>query len=344
MIRKICSAICAAWLWAGMAVAQAAFDEAVTLWLAGDDAESLPRLAALAREGHSDARILLSRIETMDRGPSPYRLSLSGDARRLLFRDMSDHSRFGRSWLSVEASEGNRLAEMFLRSRKPFLQLQTNFALWQAGERQATNYPTRIVALYGSRSMREKLVASETVLPEMRPYLAFLNDTPEPQADGMAALRHMVGLGQAVVSSDDPETLGMARFLALGFGFGDMSASNRWRRPVEEWVLSDVSARPIADLCKAECPREVGACAVAFLALTGGFYEVSRLDSPYETVIPQEQFLNSARARLMTLRRAALARDEPNQKYLSDRPGMSRLSSCAAVLVLRERAVYAKTR
>ncbi|MGK7653790.1 hypothetical protein ACSQ76_15645 [Roseovarius sp. B08] len=54
--------------------------------------------------------------------------------------------------------------------------------------------------------------------------------------------------------------------------------------------------------------------------------------------------MNSARARVMTLRRAALARDEPNQKHLSDRPGMSRLSSCAAVLVLQERATYARVR
>ncbi|QFT92185.1 hypothetical protein FIU86_04985 [Roseovarius sp. THAF9] len=344
MIRGTCVAIVMLWLWVGAAFAQAAFDAAVALWLSGDDSQSLPQLAQLAREGHSDARILLARIETMDRGPSPYRMRLEPDARRTLFRDMSGNTRFGRSWLAVESNEGNRLAEMFLRSRKPFLQLQTHFALWQAGEQQATDYPTRIAALYGSRAMREKLVASETVLPEMRPYLAFLADTPEPQADGMAALRHMLSLGPEVVSADDPETLGMAQFLALGFGFGDMSAGNRWRKPVEDWVLRDLSARPIADLCRAECPNQAGACGVALLALTGGFYEVSRLDSPYEKVIPQAQFLNSPRARIMTLRRAALARDEPNQKYLSDRPGMSRLSSCAAVLVLRERAAYKRIR
>ncbi len=344
MIRGFVAAICTIWLWVGAATAQAVFDDAVATWLAGDDAGSLPVLADLAREGHSDARILLARIETMDRGPSPYRLSLAPDARRALFRDMSDLSRFGRSWLAVEAARGNRLAELFLRSRKPFLQLQTHFALWQAGERQATDYPTRIIALYGARELREKLVATQTILPEMRPYLAFLADTPEPQADGMAALRHMVGLGHAVIRADDPETLGIAQFLALGFGFGDMSAANRWRQAVEEWVLSDLSARPIADLCRAECPRQTGACAVTFLALTGGFYEVVRLDSPYEKVIPQERFLNSARARLMTLRRAALARDEPNQAVFSDRTGLSQMSSCAAVLVLRERAAYARLR
>lgn len=340
MIRGLCAAIMVCWLCAGAATAQAVFDETVALWLSGDDANSLPQLAKLAQEGHADARILLARIETMDRGPSPYRMALAPRNRRALFRDMSGKSLFGRSWLSVEARRGNRLAEMFLRSRKPFLQLQTHFALWQAGERQATDYPTRIAALYGSRAMREKLVASETILPEMRPYLAFLADKPEPQADGMAALRHMVGLGEAVISADDPQTLGMAQFLALGFGFGDITASNRWRKAVEEWVLTDVSTRPIADLCRTACPGKTGACAVTFLALTGGFYEVTRLDSPYEKVIPQEQFLNSPRARIMTLRRAALARDEPNQKYLSDRTGISRLSSCAAAKILRERAKY----
>ena len=284
--------------------------------------------------------VLLSRIESTDRGPSPYRLSLSPQERRELFRDTSGPSRFGRSWLAVEAAEGNRLAEMFLRSRKPFARLQTHFSLWHAGEKQATDYPTRIVALYGTRAVKEGLRDSDMLLPELRPYLAYLSDTPEPRGDGLAALRYMAGASAGTVDASDPETLGMAGFLALGFGFGDMSAENRWRETVEHWLLHDITARPIADLCRAECAEEAGACSVALMALSGGYYEIVRLDSPYEAVIPQERFLNAPRARLMTLRRAALARDEPNQNWLADRPGISRISSCAADLVLAERALY----
>lgn len=341
MIKVFAAAILGLWLFTtNGALAQSVFDDAVDAWLQGDDQKSLPVLADLAREGHNKARVLLARIESMDRGPSPYRLSLSSPERRALFRDTSGPSRFGRSWLAVEAAEGNRLAEMFLRSRKPVAQLQTHFALWQAGERQATDYPTRIVALYGSSSARNGLASSEMMLPELKPYLAYLIDDPEPRGDGLAALRHMLGLTAEKVRADDPDTLGMAGFLALGFGFGDMSAENAWRGPIEDWLLRAPEARPIADLCRAECPRAPRACAVAFMALSGGYYEIVRLDSPYEAVIPQEMFLNSPRARLMTVRRAALARDEPNQKWLADGPGISRISACAADLVLDARAQY----
>lgn len=342
MTKTIAWAVLMLWLSAVSGAAQATFDQAVETWLEGNDRDSLPVLADLAREGHRNARLLLARIETTDRGPSPFRLSLSAAERRALFRDMSDRSRFGRSWLSVQAAARDRLAALFLLSRKPFAEVPTLFSLWEAGERQATDYPTRIIALYGTDEVRRELAESDMLLPELRPYLAYLSGTPEPRGDGLAALRYMTGLGADRINADDPETLGMAGFLALGFGFGDMSADNRWRKPVEDWLLSDEATRPIADLCRDACPGEVGACSVALMALSGGYYEIIRLDSPYEAVIPQEQFLQSPRARIMTLRRAALARDEPNQSWLSNGPDMARLSRCAADLVLAERALYAQ--
>jgi len=92
MFRSIVFAVFALWLTVGAAFAQSAFDRAVETWLAGNDRDSLPMLADRARNGHRDARILLARIESMDHGPSPYRLSMSRQERRALFRDVSGTS------------------------------------------------------------------------------------------------------------------------------------------------------------------------------------------------------------------------------------------------------------
>ena len=132
------------------AEAQTGFGEAVELWLQGNDRDSLPALADLARNGDRNARILLARIETFDRGPSPYRFALSGAERRALFRRVEPTEIFGTSWLKVEANNGNILAENFLKSRHPEPDLKLIQELWDAGERQATDYPTRVVALYGT--------------------------------------------------------------------------------------------------------------------------------------------------------------------------------------------------
>lgn len=310
--------------------------EAVDLWLQGDDAQSLPMLAELAAEGNPEARLLLARIETNDLGPSPFRRSLDRAQLRELFRFM-DVSTFGRSWLFVEAQAGNELAQALLKAKEPSPDLALIDQLNRLGEHQATDRPTRIVALYGDQDERDALAADEAVMEDLLPFLSYLSGTPEHPGDGLAALRH---IQTKPVDATKPEALGMASMLALGLGFGDALPENVWRPAVENWLMSDSSTKPIADLCSEQCPAQPGACAFAFLAVSGGYYETIRYDSPLETVIPQEQFLDSPRARLMVLRRAALARTETNHKWLADSPELVGISSCAADLIQSERSKY----
>jgi len=334
VLRAIAVALVAA-IVPGHAFADRHLDKAVSLWLAGDDEASVPMMAELAAEGHADARLLLGRIETSDLGPSPFRLSLAPEQSRALFRQ-ADLSNFGTPWLSVEAKAGNELAQALLRSKLPTPDPDLIAELMEMGEYQATDYPTRILALYGDQEARDAVLRAG-VLTDLKPYLAYLSGQPEPRGDGLAALRH---IQPDTVSPDAPGALGMGGLLALGLGYGDISPDNPWRPAVEDWLMSAPSTRPIADLCRAECANEAPACAVAFMALTGGYYEVIRIDSPLETVIPQERFLSSPRAQLMMLRRAALARTETNQHNLTDVPQAAELSQCAVDLVRQQRSLY----
>ena len=203
-----------------------------------------------------------------------------------------------------------------------------------------TNYGARIVALYGTAGQKQALLADDQMLDELRPYVQYLSGVPEARGDGLAALRHIAPGKSDMVHADDAETLGMAGVLALGFGFGDHDPANRWRADVETWLLSAPAVRPIANLCTTQCASEAGACAFAFMALSGGYFEAIRFDSPLEGVIPQAAFQDSPRARLMVLRRAVLARTETNVQWLAEPEAVRPISACAAQLIADERAKY----
>ncbi|KIC38643.1 hypothetical protein RA27_19675 [Ruegeria sp. ANG-R] len=319
-----------------IARADTPFEQAVALWLQGDDTQSLPMLAELAAEGNVEARLLLARIETSDLGPSPFRQSLDPAQSRELFRQ-KDWSAFGQSWLTVEARAGNELAQALLNAKRPEPDPDLIMRLNAFGEHQATDYPTRIIALYGDADMRRKLLSDDRLMRDLKPYLTYLSNTPEPRGDGVAALRH---IQPDAVEASSEQALGMAGLLALGLGYGDTSPDNPWRPAVENWLMTSASTRPIAQLCTERCTDDAPTCAFALLALTGGYFEVIRTDSPLETVIPQAEFLDSPRARLMVLRRAALARTETNLEWLSETEPAAALSACAINLIREERQAY----
>ncbi|QBF30271.1 hypothetical protein [Thalassococcus sp. S3] len=312
------------------------FETAVSLWLDGDDAGALPEFADLAQQGHALARILLAQIELMDKGPSQFRRNLTPDQARALFRRSSTDGGPATSWLAVEDQQGNALARALRASRFPDVQPELIDELREMGEAQATDYPTRILALYGTSEDRRALLKSDALLPELRPYLLYLENNPELQGDGIYVLRHITGLGDMIDGADE-DTRGIAGLLALGYGYGDTNPDNRWHATVTDWIMTDEATRPIADLCRGECGAQAGACGFALTALTGGYFEVIRLDSPLETVIPQDTFLSSPRARLMALRRAAFTRAETAGPRASIRE-IAEMSQCAADLVAQARS------
>ena len=202
-----------------------AFFEARQTWLEGDDAASLPRLAELARQGHRAARLLLGRIEVTDRVLSPYRRALSPREARTLFRKTEHEGAFGRSWLSVEAERGNALATLLLRAKQPQPDPGLIADLFGAGEYEAADHSTRILALYGTKAQKQALLEGGPLIEDLRPYVTYLLGTPEPRGDGLAALRHIT---DEDAHANDPEALAMAGTLALGWGFGSLDPKNPW--------------------------------------------------------------------------------------------------------------------
>ena len=316
------------------------FDRAVEVWLSGDDRSSLPALADLAREGHSMARILLSQIETKDRGHSPFRKSLKPSDARALFRRDQGYGGFSQTWLAFEAKENNPLARALIATRVPRPVAGLIGTLRALGEVEATDFPIRVIALYGSEEEKRILDESDMMLDELRPYMAHYRDKQAWRGEGIAALRHMAPFASEMMRPDDPDTVEIGGLLALGYPGGGTDPANRWRGLVEDWVLTAPAAQPIADLCRQRCPGEVTGCGFAMLALSGGYYEVIRLDTPLETVITQAQFLASPRARLMTLRRAALARHNANRGWLASVDQIAEMSACAADLIAETRKQY----
>ncbi|MEM7173596.1 MAG: hypothetical protein AAF530_25780 [Pseudomonadota bacterium] len=317
------------------------FKKAVDLWLDGNDRDSLPQLARLARDGNPAARLLLARIERKDRAPSAYIDGLTTKARLDLFRAPKHEGLFRKTWLQVEAANGNPLAQALQRANGPEVDLDLIRDLRAAGEFQATDHPLRIAALYGGPSEHDALLDEALILPELVPYVSYNRGPPEPRGDGLAALRMMAGPDDSGdITPSDPDSLGMAALLALGFGFGDLSPGNRWRPTVESWLLNNPATRPMAELCRQACPTAVddgpGRCAIAAMALTGGYYEIIRLDSPLESVIPQADFLASERARTMTLRQAATTLAETGAE-LASIDEIAAHSPCMAKLVAGER-------
>ena len=306
-------------------------ERAVELWLADDDAQSLPALAELAEGGNADARILLARLESQDLGPSFFRKSLSRDETRALFRTKSS-GLFPKTWLQVEAENGNELATLLLASHQPDVDASLIKNLFDIGEAQASDHPTRILALYGTKADRQAIYDGAHVLDELRPYLRYLNEPPEKVADGIWALRKILG-EEARVTAENLDDEAMARTLALGYGFGSIAPENPHFDAVSNWVLNDPATRPIAAICNQSCPQDQNRCAMAALALSGGYYEVIRLDSPLERLIPQTKFLQSDRAEAMTLRRIAFQRTETDD--LMAIPGeLAGYSQCFADLIL----------
>ena len=309
------------------------FEEAVQLWLLDDDERSLPALAKLAQNGDAKARILLSRIETQDFGPSAFRRELSVEEQRELFRP-EKVGKFHRNWLWIEADRGHQLAKLLHDAKKPDVQPELIKALIAAGEPEASYHPTRMLALYGAREVKQAYLEEDIILPQLRPYMRYLTGKSEQVGDGIEVLRHITG---QAIETPDAEDEAMARLLALGEGWwASIADENRHFNAVSNWVLSNPATLPISDICYANCAGEERKCAMGLFAMTGGYFEAIRLDSPVENYISQVEFLNSDRARGMTLRRAAFQRSETDGPVIEDET-LQRYNKCLAGLIQDER-------
>ena len=204
--------------------------------------------------------------------------------------------------------------------------------LEKLGEREATHYAARLVALYGDFEQK-KVLREAGVLPDgLQPFFDFVDADADPLAHGIAALRFIMGSDGSAIDPKDPDVREMASFLGFGFQFGKDAHKTKYRKYVDTWLVSADYISPIRGYCDANCPNEASDCAFAMLGLSDGYYGAIRLDSPAETLLPQTTFLKSNRAQNMAARRAAFARTDL-WEFVATEQEIEAVSQCFAKTV-----------
>lgn len=316
-----------------------AFRAAIETWLGDNDADSLPRLASLARGGNVAARLLLSRIEATDLAIGDYVAGLTRAERHDLFRPKAGKSQFRSTWLKAESDVGNPFAAALHASQGTEIDIESVEVLMALGEAEAAFHLIRKVAVDGTQSERKRLLGILAPDSEQAPYLRAFHDNAEGTTTGRTALRQMIaGLEgvelPSVVLGDDPEARAAAMYVDFGYQAGDRplayDAGNRYFERIAGWLMSAPEASALATICRRACHEaDIPACANLSFGLVGGYYEVVRFDSPLEAVIDQSRFVKSDRAVGMMLRRIVSARMEADEPVFSDRE-LRRRSACLA--------------
>ncbi len=314
------------------------FQNAVDLWLADDDRNSLANLAVLAARGNRAARLLLARIEGTDRAASPFMRSLSRTERLDIYRPPKSSGAFYSSWLREESKAGNELADAFLVSGALGINIDGIDHLFHLGEPEAAEHMIRKIATDGGNEQRKKVLALIGETHELTPYVSAFLTMHEGPTTGLAALRYMLGKNGSTLSLDDPGTRAAARFADIGYQAGRhaffYTPDNPYFMAIAEWVLSTGIASPLARVCRQACaPEALSGCANLAFGLMGGYYEIIRLDSPLESVIPQDIFLNSARATGMVLRKMISFRAEQGDPVFTEAALKSKSRCLASVLL-----------
>lgn len=320
------------------------FVQATQRWLDDDDRQSLPALAQLARDGNRAARLLLARIETTDRAFRPFVANLSRRKRHDLFRASQGSSLFPPSWLKVESDRGDPLARALFKSTSGEIDIAAVERLYALGENEATEHLVRKVAVDGSQSEREALLQVLIPRAELEPYLQGFYRARSGITTGKTGLQFIVGIidgvePESVVLERNRETHVAEQYVDLGYQSGKQTIGDWKQNPYYEaiarWTLEASPARPAANFCRDICADdELTACAAVTFGLIGGYYEVIRFDSPLESIIPQDRFLQSQRAIGMITRRLAAARTEANEAIFTHEELAAR-SQCLADAISR---------
>ena len=317
---------------------------AVQIWLNDNDAESLPVLSALSSKGNIAARLLLSRIEITDRASGNFIKQLSRSERLDLYRSNLGNGVFRSSWIKVEADRGNPIAEALLDGSSLGINIAAIKQLYEIGEFEATEHLVRKVAVDGSESERQELAQLLISNSELTPYLRGFRFAAAGTTTGRAALQYIIGMNEGIdpVSVDldyGPDTEMAINYVNFGYQAGAQTIGNwkskRYFDAIAKWTMTAPQAMAVANLCRRDCSaQQISACAVTGFGLVGGYYEIIRFDSPLETIIPQNRYLNSKRAIGMALRRMASARTEAGVKVFSDTE-LDEKSQCLAAAVTK---------
>ena len=286
-----------------------AFEAAVELWLDDNDSDSLPELAALAADGNTAARLLLSRIAATDQAPTDFIEGLSRKERVELFRSTSGKGLFRPSWLKTEAMAGNRLAAVLLESSALAVNIDAIENLYRIGEPEAAYDLIREAAGNGTAQEKAALVEFLPDGSDLLPYVVALQNPQAGLSPGHTALQQLAGVTELIGADADSA----AKFVEFGYQTGvqnsEFDFGNAYFGALAGWIESAPAAAPMANLCRRHCTDdEFAACAVTAFGMLGGYYKAIKFDSPMQTLIEQSRYAESRRATGMVLRRIAFAR------------------------------------
>ena len=284
-----------------------ALEQAVQDWLDDDDQRSLPALARLANEGNIAAGMLVARIERTTKHFSPWVHALTRKRRLALFRRPSRHL-FSPGWIGWYAYKGVDLAVTLEDAGLSRTSAWLVHELVDAGEVQASDTLIRRIMFYGNSAQRAQVAGANLPLPELAPYVTAMDQPGKDSRLGMNALQFLVG-EDALKGLKADEVLRAADFVNNGLPFQTLPAGHPLHDALADKIADTKALLPITNQCNQACPNDFAQCAVTMMGLHGGYYESIRIDSPLESVISQERFLDSERASGIALRRAALARD-----------------------------------
>ena len=258
------------------------FQAAFELWLADDDQNALPALAALAGDGNRAAQVLLALVDSVTPLQGPWLVKLPRAERKALMRQPQGLS--GRSWMEAAATD-TPLAAAWV-------------SLWRAADRDEIEIARAFAAMGEDRAVREALIAMS--LSE-RPGIAMLADDPiYPPSLRFLLWRDWAGTPGA-------EARVAAEVAALPQGDPQIAVATGRRPDAADravWLAESAPAAPLRAFCDATCPESRPSCLEAIYGFENYSPDLGAFGSPVESLVSSAHWEVSPRGRAMVLRRA----------------------------------------
>ncbi|MFN3954922.1 MAG: hypothetical protein ACK4LQ_10745 [Pararhodobacter sp.] len=263
---------------------QAGFDDALAQWLADDEEPALKALASMAQEGNIAARVLLAIIDKTPALQGPWLAYLPRDERLALLRAPGGLS--GQNWLHHATDIALARTWLALMSVDAGLDVIAEFE--RLGE---------------ARAAREALV-----MLSAREHPALHELTPEAADPDQLYLLWR--------SADDARRRDLLAQVPAGHPQRALMGEPRDDNAMLGWLRTATVAAPLRAICATLCPQTEESCLGAAYAALASHNALITLGTPVETLIAQDEFLDSARGRATVLRRILQSTDARGRRTM----------------------------
>ncbi|MDP3407202.1 hypothetical protein [Bosea sp. (in: a-proteobacteria)] len=336
---------------AAVAARAAPLDDAISAWLADDDAVALPALSALAQAGDDDAMLALGVIEPRA-WEGPYVQGLDRAQRIAVLRRPGGLS--GESWLA-SVTVRRPLAEAVLQARQkgdpwPLMALGQTDAARGALAMAFNQNPSSLAESAWQRDVPDALRGLVWRGAALRLARTVYPTPPSPDVE--RSLRAVVAqafapewsgsLQQMLFFSGEPDlgvgipvpqaaslvgrVLRQGRLLAEGdtrFRSASEPARDRALAAARTLLTTAPEAAAVRQFCTPSCEQTLDSCVETLWSLTGGADAQAHLHTPLDALIPQNRYVGSPRHRGDMIRMA-------QKRFRTAPPG---IDACAAKLV-----------